>query len=48
MTTGYPSLDKKLMTLIKNIPGKWTPAENIKGEIMEQELVFTFGSADGC
>jgi hypothetical protein len=48
MTTGYPSLDKKLMTLIKNIPCKWTPAENFKGEKMEQELVFTFGSADGC
>lgn len=48
MTTGYPSLDKKLMRLIKNIPGKWTPAENFKGEKMEQELVFTFGPANGC
>lgn len=48
MSTGYPEIDKKFMKLIKNIPGKWTPAENSKGEKMEQELVFTFGPADGC
>lgn len=48
MTTGYPSIDKKFMTLIKNIPGKWIPAKNSEGEKIEQELVFTFGPADGC
>lgn len=48
MTTGYPSIDEKFMTLIKNLPGTWTPAENSKGEKIEQELVFTFGPADGC
>lgn len=48
MTTGYPSIDKKLIELIENIPGKWTPAKNAKGEKMEQELVFTFGPRDGC
>lgn len=48
MTTGYQSIDEKFMTLIKNIPGKWTPAKNSKGEKIEQELVFTFGPANGC
>lgn len=48
MTTGYTSIDEKLMELIKNIPGKWIPAENSKGEKMAQELVFTFGPRDGC
>lgn len=48
MTTGYPSIDERLMKLIENIPGKWTPAENAKGEKMDQELVFTFGPENGC
>ncbi|MFP4845566.1 hypothetical protein [Winogradskyella sp. PE311] len=48
MTTGYPSIDKNFMNLIKNIPGKWTPAENAKGEKMDFEFVFTFGPRDGC
>lgn len=48
MTTGYPSIDNKLMTLLETIPGKWIPAKNDKGEIMEQELVLTFGPRDGC
>ncbi len=48
MTTGYPSIDEKFIELIKNIPGKWTPAVNSRGEKIDQELVFTFGPADGC
>ncbi|WP_405569548.1 hypothetical protein [Winogradskyella sp. Asnod2-B02-A] len=48
MSTGYTSIDEKFMELIKNIPGKWTPAENAKGEKMEQEFVFTFGPRDRC
>ena len=48
MTTGYPSIDEKFINLIKNIPEKWTPAENAKGEKMNQELVFTFGPRKGC
>lgn len=48
MTTGYPSIDEKFMTLLRNIPGKWIPAENSEGEKMDQELVFTFGPRDGC
>lgn len=48
MTTGYPTIDDRFIELIENIPGKWIPAENSKGEKMDQELVFTFGPADGC
>ncbi len=48
MTTGYPSIDERFITLIKKIPGKWIPAENSRGEKIEQELVFTFGPANGC
>ena len=48
MTTGYSSIDEKLMELIKNIPGEWTPAENSKGEKIDYEFVFTFGPRDGC
>lgn len=48
MKTGYPSIDEKFMELIKNMPGEWTPAENTKGEPIDQELVFTFGPRDGC
>tara|TARA_R110002049_G_scaffold199382_5_gene369506 strand:+ start:1320 stop:2132 length:813 start_codon:yes stop_codon:yes gene_type:complete len=48
MTTGYPSIDEKFIELLKNIPGKWTPAENSNGEKMEQELIFTFGPRNGC
>ena len=48
MSTGYPSIDKKFIDLIKNTPGNWIPAENTKGEKIDQELVFTFGPRDGC
>lgn len=48
MTTGYPSIDEKLMELIKNIPGEWTPAETSLGEKIDYEFVFTFGPKDGC
>lgn len=48
MTTGYSSIDEKLIKLLENIPGKWTAAENSKGEKIDYELVFTFGPANGC
>lgn len=48
MSTGYPSIDEKLMALVKNIPGEWIPAQKANGEKINQEFVFTFGLADGC
>jgi len=46
-TSGYPSIDKKMIELIANAPGKWVPAENSKGGKVDQELVFFFGLM-GC
>lgn len=46
-TCNYPELDAKVNELILNLPGKWTPAENEKGEKVEQELVFSYGMM-GC
>jgi len=46
-TSGYPTIDAKMLELINNLPGTWEAAENEKGEKVDQELVFSFG-ADGC
>lgn len=46
-TSGYPSIDNKMIELLKNTAGKWQPAENIKGEKVDQELVVSFGMV-GC
>lgn len=44
---GYESFDAAVINLIKTAPGKWTPAEDLKGEKVDQELVFSFGQV-GC
>ena len=46
-SSGYPSIDETMVGLITNMPGKWNPATNSKGEKVEQELVFFFG-LEGC
>ena len=46
-TSGYPSVDEVLVELIANMPGKWDPATNSKGEKVDQELVLFFGT-EGC
>ena len=46
-TSGYPSIDKLLIELITKIPRTWEPAENYKGEKVDQELTFFFGLM-GC
>lgn len=46
-TSGYPTIDEVLLELITKIPGKWKPAENHKGEKIDQELIFSFGRM-GC
>ncbi|MFT7073095.1 energy transducer TonB [Patiriisocius sp. Uisw_017] len=45
--SGYPSLDEAVIQLMKDLPGTWEPAENAKGEMVDQELVVSFGSM-GC
>ena len=46
-TSGYISIDKTMIELIINLPEKWEPAENSKGEKVDQKLVFSFGLI-GC
>lgn len=46
-TSGYTEIDEKMMELINNTQGKWTPAETIDGEKVDQELVISFGGR-GC
>ena len=46
-TSGYLEIDEKMIQLIKEIPGSWTPAENAKGEKVMQDLVFSYGKI-GC
>ena len=46
-TSGYPSIDKTMIELITDAPGEWKPAENAKGEQVDQKLVFSFGLI-GC
>jgi len=47
ISSGYPSIDNRMMELIINAPGKWEPAKNSKGENVDQELVFFYGLL-GC
>lgn len=46
-TCNYKTIDTKMLDLIKNMPGKWKPATNEKGEKVAQELVFFYG-IEGC
>ena len=46
-SSNYPVVDKRMIDLITNLPGKWEPAENLKGEKVDQEFVISFGLM-GC
>ncbi len=46
-SSNYPAVDKKMIELISKTPGNWEPAENFKGEKVDQELVVSFGLM-GC
>ena len=46
-TSGYDSIDDKMIELIKSMPGKWNAATDSQGEKVEQELVYSFGLV-GC
>lgn len=45
--SGYPNVDKVMIQLITKTQGLWVPAENTKGEKVDQELVVSFGLM-GC
>ena len=46
-SSNYPAVDNKMIELISKAPGTWEPAENAKGEKVDQELVVSFGLM-GC
>jgi hypothetical protein len=46
-SSNYPLIDEKMIELINNTSEKWNPAENSKGEKVDQELVVSFGLI-GC
>jgi len=45
--TGLEYLDDMIINLVNDAPGEWLPAENTKGEKVEQVLVVSFGRG-GC
>tara|TARA_R110001632_G_scaffold37131_9_gene93951 strand:- start:1125 stop:1931 length:807 start_codon:yes stop_codon:yes gene_type:complete len=46
-TSGYPLVDKTMIELISTTQKDWKPAQNSKGEKVDQELVVSFGLL-GC
>lgn len=46
-TVGFSEMDEAFMRHIAMMPGKWAPAKNAKGENIDQELIFFYGSF-GC
>jgi len=46
-SSGYVSIDKKMIELMNNLPAQWIPAENESGEKVNQKLVYSFGLI-GC
>jgi hypothetical protein len=46
-SSNFPAVDEKMLKLINKVPGTWEPAENAKGEKVDQELVISFGLM-GC
>ena len=46
-TSGHSNIDDKMINLIKNLSGEWKPATNLKGDKLDQELVYSFGQI-GC
>lgn len=46
-TCGYDTIDETMLKLVKELPGKWKPAKNEAGQIIEEQLVFYFGTM-GC
>ncbi|WP_422082474.1 energy transducer TonB [Ulvibacterium sp.] len=46
-TSGYLAIDYRMIDLILKAPGKWEPAENSKGEKVDQEQVVALGPT-GC
>ena len=46
-SSGYTSVDKTFLKLVKEAPGTWKAATDENGQPVEQQLVFSFGIT-GC
>jgi len=46
-SSGYPTIDEKMLQLMTTVPGMWLAAENANREKVAQTLVFSFGTI-GC
>lgn len=46
-TCGYRKIDSRLLKLVNEMPGSWTPGTDSDGNAVDQELVFFFG-LKGC
>lgn len=46
-SSGFDSLDQKIMDILLDLPANWKAAINFKGEKVEQELIYFFGQV-GC
>ena len=46
-SSGFESIDNKMINLIQNLHGKWNGALDAKGEKVDEELVLSFGMI-GC
>ena len=46
-SSGYTSIDQRMIELLTKAPGRWEPATNSKGEKVEQKITFAFGII-GC
>lgn len=46
-SSNFEMVDKRMIEILDKAPGNWSPAENSKGEKVDQELVVSFGLM-GC
>lgn len=44
---GYPEIDQHVKALLEASSGQWVPARDMNGELVKQELTFSFGKM-GC
>jgi len=44
---GYPKIDQDMLELVKSLSEQWVPAEDERGEKVDQELVISYGVV-GC
>ena len=46
-TCGYNNIDQRMMDILNNVPGEWTPAKDAEGNPVAQTYLFDFGMV-GC